>query len=126
MAAFRFAIDEPRIRAKLGRISILPFAGYSSGSYLSAFSDLLTKISLSLAMGATAAVVYPRHAASGIVKVACLAAAAVFFAAIEAGQLFLPTRAPDPTDVLVGVAGVHAGMLLGRWARADRETDRHS
>jgi VanZ family protein len=44
----------------------------------------------------------------------------VIFGAIEAGQLFLPQRFPDPTDVIVGVAGAAAGLGLGRWLRGAR------
>jgi hypothetical protein len=44
--------------------------------------------------------------------------AATVFGAIEVGQFFLPARVPDPTDVLVGVAGAYAGLVLGGWLAA--------
>ena len=50
--------------------------------------------------------------------------AAEFREAIEAGQLFLPSRFPDPTDVLVGVAGATAGLLAGRWLRGPHARER--
>ena len=36
---------------------------------------------------------------------------AVFFAVVEAGQILLPTRYPDSTDILLGLTGV----LVGSW-----------
>ena len=36
---------------------------------------------------------------------------------IEAGQLFLPSRSPDVTDVAMGVAGTLGGLFLGQWMR---------
>ena len=49
--------------------------------------------------------------------VLCTIAAAVVFSTIEAGQFFLPTRTPDPTDVLTGTAGFYFGMRLVDWLR---------
>src|SRR5204862_527623 len=43
------------------------------------------------------------------------AASPARFAIVEAGQLFLPTRSPDPTDVAMGVIGALGGLFLGRW-----------
>jgi glycopeptide antibiotics resistance protein len=48
--------------------------------------------------------------------------AVVVFGTIEVGQLFLPTRIADPTDVLTGVSGTYAGLSLGRWVRAGLES----
>ena len=39
---------------------------------------------------------------------------AMFFAVVEAGQLLLPTRYPDNTDILLGLAGVLAGSWMVR------------
>jgi len=41
------------------------------------------------------------------------------FTIVEAGQLFLPTRSPDPTDVAVGVLGALGGLFLGRWIKEE-------
>lgn len=117
---FDFAVSDEMIRRKLGRLSLLPFAAYRSGSYLSTLNDLLTKISLSLPIGVSAAFVSPRYSARRVFAVVCLAAAALLFAMIEGGQFFLATRIPDPTDVLVGVGGVYAGLRLARWLQSAR------
>jgi hypothetical protein len=39
---------------------------------------------------------------------------ALFFAVVEAGQILLPTRYPDSTDILLGLAGVVVGNWLVR------------
>jgi VanZ family protein len=113
---FDFAFDAGAIRGKLANISLLPFGGYRSGSDLRALSTLITKLALALPLGICFALV-SRHAALSrkIVIGAWLLAAAVIFGAIEAGQMFLPTRVPDPTDVLIGVIGVYAGFSLASW-----------
>ncbi len=112
---FDFAVDEQIVRQKLGRMSLLPFAGYRSGSYLNALNDLLTKVALSLPLGVGVAFIHRRQAGRRVVAVAGVLAGALLFALVEGGQFFLTTRTPDPTDVLVGVAGVYAGLSLGRW-----------
>ena len=43
------------------------------------------------------------------------AGAAACFGAAELGQFFLPARVPDPTDVLLGIGGSYAGVLIGSW-----------
>jgi VanZ family protein len=43
--------------------------------------------------------------------------AALVAAAIEAGQLFLPTRYASVTDVLIASGGAWAGLLVTRQAR---------
>jgi glycopeptide antibiotics resistance protein len=113
---YDFGFDQDAIRRKLARVSLLPFAGYRASSYLNAFNDLLVKIALSVPLGVSAAFVFRgRGVARGVITIAWLLLAAGIFGAIETGQLFLPTRVPDPTDVLVGVMGAYIGLSLARW-----------
>lgn len=116
---YDFVVDTEAIRHKLGRMSIVPFEGYTSGTYLSALSNLLTKVGLAVPFGLAAAygwrgVALPRRLQTLIT----ILTAATVFGAIEVGQFFLPARVPDPTDVLVGVAGAYAGLVLGGWLAA--------
>jgi VanZ family protein len=121
---YDFAADPEGIKRKLGRISLLPFGGYQSGSYLNAFNNLLTKLALAAPLGVGAAFVARDHpAANRLVVVASLLIAACIFGAIELGQFLLPKRVPDPTDVLVGIFGTYAGLSLGRWALGGRRGD---
>ena len=41
--------------------------------------------------------------------------ALVIFTIFEIGQLFVPSRVPDATDIAIGLAGVMAGMKVGFW-----------
>lgn len=115
---YDFTVDSSAISRKLARMSLVPFAGYRSGSDLNALNDLLVKLSLSMPLGLLAALAVRPYRPSTILTAGWLAVAAVVFGTIEFGQLFLPSRVPDPTDVLVGVAGTAAGLWLGRWLQA--------
>jgi VanZ family protein len=112
---YEFALDIELIRRKLGHISLMPFAGYASGSYLNAFNNLLTKLALAAPLGVSLALVDRRVGRDGVATIVSLAATVGVFATIELGQLFLPTRIPDPSDVLVGLIGAYAGIRLGGW-----------
>jgi VanZ family protein len=116
---YDFGADPDIVRRKLARVSLVPFAGYRSGPDLNALNQLLLKTSLSLPLGLLAGFVRngPEGHAPRLITAAWLVFAALVLGAIEAGQLFLPTRHPDPTDVLVGVAAAGAGLALARWIR---------
>jgi glycopeptide antibiotics resistance protein len=115
---YDFAFDPEAIKHKLGRMSLVPFVGYWSGSDLNTFKNVLVKLALSIPFGIIAAFVVHRRIASRSVLAACwIVVAAIVFGAIEAGQLLLASRTPDPTDVLVGVAGCAAGLWIGGWVR---------
>lgn len=124
---YDFGFDTDDIRRKMSRISLLPFAGYRSGSYLSALSNLLTKLALSAPLGLAVTYALPHPRASGATAgkphhnrlelVLSLGFAALVFGAIELGQFFLPGRVPDPTDILVGLVGAYAGIGLAGWLR---------
>jgi VanZ family protein len=112
---YDFAVDEDAIRRKLDALSLLPFAAYAAGSYLNALADITTKLSLALPLGIACALVNRDHRYPPPLAAALLLACVALFAVIEAGQLFLPSRIPDVTDVLTGVAGAFAGFAVGRW-----------
>jgi len=116
---YDFTADTEMVKGKLDRMSLVPFVGYWSGPDLNTFRNVLVKLALAVPFGAIAAfaadtaVLGPRV----VTAVSVLAAAGVF-AALEAGQLLLPSRMADPTDVLVSVAGAAAGLWIGRWLRS--------
>jgi glycopeptide antibiotics resistance protein len=117
---YDFVLDTQAIKRKLGRISLVPFAGYAVGSDLNAFNDLLLKLGLAAPLGVIASYALRRKLPARFVIAGWLTAAAVLFGTIETGQLFLPTRSPDPTDVMIGVAGTALGFALGRWLQSGR------
>ncbi len=116
---FDFVIDTALIRDKLARISLLPFSGYR-GSYLSALNDVLVKVGLAVPFGVLFTFAWRPGSPRAIYVGVALALAAVGFSVAEAGQFFVRTRVPDPTDVLLGIAGSYAGVLLGSWLAANR------
>jgi len=114
---YDFTVNRGMIRGKIAALSFVPFAGYAGGSDLNAVNDLLAKLGLAAPLGVLAAYVQRRRSRPAHSIAIALGLFAALFAVIEAGQLFLPTRSPDPTDVAVGVAGAMGGLFLGRWMR---------
>ena len=122
---FDFTVDEGLIRRKLAGVSLVPLAGYGSGSDLNAFNTLLAKIGLAVPFGGIASVALAglarRPAAFALVWVSL---SATVFGAIELGQFLLPTRVPDPSDVWLGIGGSGLGIWLVRWLRSGYEARR--
>ena len=115
-APYDFGVDRAMIKRKLARMSLLPFGGYRGSSYLSAFNDVLAKLSLSVPLGVSIAhVSRHRRWMRRAVIIAWLMFSACLFGVIEAGQLLLPTRTPDLTDIMMGVTGTYGGLRLARW-----------
>ncbi len=117
---FDFAVSPHLIRAKLASMSFAPLAGYASGSDLNALDDLLVKIGLAMPVGFLGAFLIRRDEQQVVSMIVFAAAVTAMFAVIEGGQLFLPSRVPDPSDVAVGVTSAMAGLWLGRWLRGPR------
>ena len=109
---YDFSVDTALIRSKLSRMSLLPFAMFLSGSYLAGLNNLLVSVALSIPLGLSAELAL-RHLRFGTraTMMTVLVAASAVYGVIECGQFFLPTRTPDPTDVLVG--GI--GAVTGAW-----------
>jgi VanZ family protein len=113
---FDFTSDSADIRRRLAQMSLVPFAGHHSGSDIRALNDVLVKLALSAPLGViTTFVVRHREGVSAAAMMAGLALAAAVFSVVEAGQLFLPSRVPGLTDILLGIVGAGAGLWLGGW-----------
>jgi VanZ family protein len=110
---YDFTADSAMIRHRLATLSLVPFASYAAGSDLQALNTFLTKMALAAPLGLLSAPV--TGSASRAAILARVAGAAIVFTGIEAGQLFLPTRVPDPSDVLVGTMGYCAGLAVAIW-----------
>jgi VanZ family protein len=111
---FDFQVSGDLIRQRLPMIFGVPFYGYYQNPELKAIDDLLVKIAIGVPIGvflgwwisgSPAAYRRPLVAIASVLAV-------VFFVGVEAGQVLLPTRYPESTDILLGLAGV----LLGSWA----------
>ncbi|HEU4691981.1 MAG TPA: VanZ family protein [Vicinamibacterales bacterium] len=121
---FDFTFDKELVKHKLHRMSLLPFASYRSGSDLNVFNVVLAKFALAMPFGLIASFVVRRSAASRrLLLAAWLIVAAVVFAAIEAAQVLLPSGTPDPSDVLLALSAVAAGLAAGWWIQPDPDED---
>jgi glycopeptide antibiotics resistance protein len=122
---FDFAADGDVIRRKLARVSLIPLAGYRSGSDLNAFNTLLAKLGMAVPFGVAASFALQRlRNRRAIFTLMWVGLAAIVFSAMEFGQFFLPTRVPDPSDVGLGIGGSAAGVWLVRWLRSGYEVTR--
>jgi glycopeptide antibiotics resistance protein len=121
---FDFSITQSLYDGRIHHLSELPFRHYYWSNYLDALSEALTKILLGLPVGVLLQIVWPpasgrsRHAQ----MLLFLGTAVLLFTTIEIGQLFLPSRVPDSTDILLAVLGTFAGVLAVRLV-AGAETD---
>lgn len=93
---------------RLAAIPLIPFADYQQKHYLSAFDDIIHKLLLFVLLGLllSANPAQRRNA----VTVACMGA--LFSAMIELGQVFLPSRYPSLSDVVLGLIACYAGHSL--------------
>jgi glycopeptide antibiotics resistance protein len=113
---YDFTLDTTILRQKLARMSLVPFVGYWPNSELAVLDNLLASLALAAPFGVIGSFVVRRgRARHRTVLLLWVVLTTVAFAVIEAGQLLLPSRNPDPTDVLVSVAGSLAGFRVGRW-----------
>jgi hypothetical protein len=115
---FDFAVDEDLVRRKLSRLSLVPFAGYRSGSDLAAFNNLLAKVGTALPLGVIAAFALPRGMNARLVALVWVVLSAVVFGAVEAAVL--PAVGSDTTDVWLGMAASAARLWRTMAARGLR------
>lgn len=118
---FDFELSASLSRQRISWLFRVPFEGYYQNPEFKALADLLIKVVVSMPIGVTLrwwtsrATHYPRIAAA-----AALSGAAVFVVVIEVGQVVLPSRYPDDTDVLLAFVGIGIGWFLRRMAGLHR------
>ena len=94
----------------------VPFLSYYWGNPINAFVEVVTKVLLAMPVGALLQLVWlPRSRRGQMLQFLAVGLASVsLFLLIEVGQLMLPTRVPDQTDVYIGTAGAVLGMIVAR------------
>ncbi len=107
------------------RVSMLfqiPFYSYYVGPELDSLSGAMLKVLLGVPVGVFCGLavspflkVYPR-----VVTLVALAGGVTCFLAVEAGQVFLPSRYPDTTDVVLAACGLWLGLTAVRFVTNDR------
>jgi VanZ family protein len=114
---FNFVVTGAMMDAQLPLLLAVPFRHYYFGSEFHAFTELSRKLMLSAPLGALLWMALPAvhsHLAQRLKNSGLGLAGFLFFAGLEAGQVFLPGRIPDLTDAGVGAIGVAAGIWLVR------------
>jgi len=110
---FNFRIDVPEALRRLAALSPVPFADYQQASITHALDEALHKFVLFLPLG----VFLDRIASTWARQLPLLLVVfliATFALFIEFGQVWLPTRYPSVTDVLIETCGGALGCVLSR------------
>jgi hypothetical protein len=122
---FEFDFSGRSVRAGINRATVVPFLNYLRAPLASAASDAFARMLISFPLGLTVSVLASRswpHAARVVVLLASVAATASIFFVLEAGQVFLPSRVPDATDVVLpGLSALAAAWLAT--SRHDRASE---
>jgi glycopeptide antibiotics resistance protein len=112
---FDFDADPHRVADVIQHTSLLPFADYYRQSEYKSFDQALHKSLLFLPVGVLLGMISWVREFRAVRWLAFLLGCGLA-AAVEAGQLFLPTRFPGVTDIIIGSLGVGAGLALARWS----------
>jgi glycopeptide antibiotics resistance protein len=113
-APFNFAFEREVFDRRWPRLWAVPFSSYYWAMPLDALSEALRKVVMAVPVGVLPMLAWPRVPGAGLwVRLALVTlVAGVIFFGIELGQVVLPGRFPDGTDVLLGVFGSLAGALF--------------
>jgi glycopeptide antibiotics resistance protein len=119
---FDFQLTSDIVNRRLTRVSLVPFVFYYwYASYvlspLQAVHEGLLHFLMAVPLGLLPRLAWPTSREPRNRQLQTLAitlAATTALIGIELGQIFLPTRFPDVTDVLIGTIGVIAGEFMGR------------
>jgi glycopeptide antibiotics resistance protein len=113
---FEFRLDPAFVKARLSHLAQLPFRGYYWAMPLNALAEAITKILLGVPVGALLQIAVPAGSGRALAAARLMALAGVsgvIFLGVELGQVLLPSRYPDLTDVLLGTGGALCGMAAG-------------
>ncbi len=114
---FEFTTDAELIQRRLEGLWSLPFSSLEQASPMSGLSQLIERVLLYAPLGALLGAAFlPAEDAesSGWYWLRVAAVILMLAASIEAGQIFVPSRYPDVTDVLLATAGGLCGATVPR------------
>jgi glycopeptide antibiotics resistance protein len=113
---FNFVVDSAFARSRLPALMRVPFYGYYWASPLDAFAEAVSKMLLGIPVGALLQTTWqPKSQAAQLAQAAGITIlAGGLFLIIELGQLLLPSRYPDQTDIYLGTFGAVVGMMAVR------------
>jgi len=114
LSPFDFVLSNDFIARRLRMLTGVPFRGYYQNQEFKALADIFIKVGMALPFGLLFQVRFrpdlsrtPR-----LMTAAWVAATGLFFLGVELGQVLVPSRYPDNTDVLLAIAGVWLGMRV--------------
>ncbi len=112
---FNFSADFADLKLRMLCLSPIPFRDYQQSTPFQALEEMLKKIVLWVPVGALLFLSL-RRSERGFTAPTALLMALAFAVVIEAGQLFLPTRWPSVTDVVLETGGAWLGLAGARRA----------
>jgi glycopeptide antibiotics resistance protein len=113
---FDFVADGAFVRSRIPMLLRVPFYSYYWSNALDAFTEATTKALLGIPVGALLQATWtPKSREASVAQAAGITIlAGGFFLIIELGQLLLPSRTPDQTDIYIGTLGAVVGMVAVR------------
>jgi VanZ family protein len=116
LSPFDFVISRGQMIRRAGMLAGVPFYAYYENPEFKALGDAILKLSLAAPLGVFFQLgwrpdetPFRRSLVAG-----WLALTGLFFTAVEIGQIFVPSRYPDNSDILTGIFAVWLGMRLTR------------
>ena len=124
---FDFALSKTLFETRWSELMQVPFLNYYAHSEIQAVCDFALKFSMAVPIGLLAGLAagIGRREFRRLFFVASSIVAGGLFFAIEVGQIFLPSRFPDVTDVLIGVLGFASGVAMPMMFHSSRLFDRN-
>ena len=106
--------DTSYIRSRIPGMMRVPFYNYYWGFAPYVLMDVTTKLLMAVPVGALLQLVFrPRtRLLRWAMALGIVALSGALFLALELGQLMLPSRVPDQTDVYIGTLGAAIGVAL--------------
>jgi glycopeptide antibiotics resistance protein len=117
---FDFTVDRAMFESRVSQLYTAPFYHHYWSDYLHALDEALETMLLAVPVGLLLQVVWPppqKRSARAAQLLTFVAAAGALFAVIEVGQVFVPSRVPDNTDVVLAMFGTLAGIAIVRMVR---------
>lgn len=111
---FDFTTDTAFIKRRIPGMLAVPFHSYYWGFAPYVLMDATTKLLMAVPVGALLQLTWQPRTRSWrwVVGAGIVALSGALFLTLELGQLLLPSRVPDQTDVYIGTLGALLGVLL--------------
>ena len=110
---FNFSFDPEMTSRHWASLFTIPFFGYFATSEWNAFVNLAQKMVLVVPLGFLVGVGFRTDQARSVTPIAAaVVVMGLLLFVVEVGQVYLPGRAPDITDVIIGTLAGTAGIAV--------------